>query len=183
MDQGLIPRRYAKALFLLAAEKRKDADVYRAMDSLADAFDAEADLQKAISNPHVPAADKLALVAAASGADPAASEMVTDLMRLLDKNRRTEYLHGIALAYVDLYRTEHHIYKVDITSAAPLQPAELKRIQNLVTNHLPANATAEFNEAVNPDLIGGFSIAIDNELLDASVAGDLKQLRLKLLSH
>lgn len=181
MNQGLIPRRYAKALYLLAAEKGKDTDVYRAMTGLAGAFDAEADLQKTMANPHVSAADKQALIATAAGTD--AAEIVADLVTLLEKNRRMEYVRDIALAYVALYRSEHQIHKVDITSAAALQPAELKRIQNLVIKHLPANATAEFNEAVDPGLIGGFSIAIDNELLDASVSGDLKQLRLKLLSH
>lgn len=183
MDQGLIPRRYAKALYILASEQGKDADLYTAMNSLADAFGQSPDMQKAMANPYVDAADKLALVTAASAGSPDAISIVSDLVKLLEKNRRMEYLREIALAYVEIYRRSHSIHKVDITSAAPLQPAELRRIQKLVSNHLPAGATAEFNEAVNPDLIGGFSIAIDNELLDATVAGDLKQLRLKLLSH
>lgn len=184
MDQGLIPRRYAKALYLLAAEKGKDADVYRAMNSLAEAFSAEPGMQKVMANPHVAAADKMALVASATAAgSDSAAPLVANMVKLLERNRRMEYLRDIALAYVAIYRSENHIYKVDITSAAPLQPAELKRIQTLVIKHLPGNATAEFNESINPDLIGGFSIAIDNELLDASVASDLKQLRLKLLSH
>lgn len=184
MNQGLIPRRYAKALYLLASEKGKDEALYGAMTSLANAFSAHPDMQKAIANPHLDAADKKALVSAAIGeSTDAAGEMVGDLVSLLEKNRRMNYLRDIALAYVDIYRSSHAIYKVDITSAAKLQPAELQRIKTLVSNHLPAKATAEFNEQVNPDLIGGFTIAVNNELLDASVAGDLKQLRLKLLSH
>ncbi len=179
MDQGLIPRRYAKALFLLAAEKGVDAEVYAAMQQLCGAFDSEPDLQKAIANPHVDVADKEALVAAATSANP----LVADTVRLLARNRRLDMLRAVALSYVALYRSEHNIYRVDITSAAPLQAPELLRIQTLVNKHLPANSTAEFSEAVNPDLIGGFTIAVDNELLDASVASDLKQLRLKLLSH
>lgn len=181
MDRGLIPSRYAKALYLLAAEKGRDKAVYGAMCRLNEAFASEAELQKTLANPYVGVADKLELVKAAAGTE--AGDMVADLVKLLEQNHRMEFLRDIALAYVAIYREEHHIYKVDITSAAPLQPAELKRIQTLVTNHLPQGATAEFSEKVNPDLIGGFSVSIDNELLDASVAADFKQLRLKLLSH
>ena len=179
MDQGLIPRRYAKALYLLAAEKGSDAEVYAAMHALVGAFAGESDLQKAIANPHVELADKEALVAAATGG----SALVADTVKLLARNRRLDQLRQVALAYVGIYRDEHHIFRVDITSAAPLEAPEQQRIQNLVKKHLPANSTAEFSETVDPALIGGFTIAIDNELLDASVASNLKQLRLKLLSH
>ena len=87
------------------------------------------------------------------------------------------------MAYVKLYREAQRIFKVAITSAAPLQPEELRRIKTLVERQLPEGATAEYVEAVAPELIGGFTVSIDNELLDASVANELKQLRLKLLSH
>ena len=52
-----------------------------------------------------------------------------------------------------------------------------------VGKHLPDGASAEYTEAVDSALIGGFTVAIDNERLDASVANELKQLRLKLLSN
>ncbi len=181
MNQGLIPRRYAKALYLTATEQGREKEVYGAMLRLSDSFAAEDGLQKALANPHVAPADKLSLVNAAAG--KGTPTLLGDLAKLLERNRRMEFLRDIALAYVALYRTEKHIYKIDITSAMALRPAELKRIQHLVINHLPAGATAEFNEAVNPGLIGGFTVSIDNELLDASVAADFKQLRLKLLSH
>ena len=41
----------------------------------------------------------------------------------------------------------------------------------------------EYSQRVDPDLIGGFVINIDNEQLDASISNELKQLRLKLLSN
>lgn len=41
----------------------------------------------------------------------------------------------------------------------------------------------EYHHRVDPSLIGGFTVTINNEKLDASVADELKQLRLKLLSN
>lgn len=40
----------------------------------------------------------------------------------------------------------------------------------------------EYNLLIDPELIGGFTVDIDSERLDASVANELKQLRHKLLS-
>ncbi len=39
----------------------------------------------------------------------------------------------------------------------------------------------EYSSRVNPDLIGGFTVTIDNRKLDASVSNELKQLRVSLL--
>lgn len=183
MDQGLIPRRYAKALLMLAAEHHSDADVYEAMQRLDAAFAAEPQLQRSLVNPAVSDADKLKVVLTASEAQGAAATEIEGFVTLLCRNRRLSELHSCALAYVRLYRQSRQIFKVAIASAAALNPDELQRIKTLVERQLPSGASAEFSVSVNPDLIGGFTVSIDNELLDASVANELKQLRLKLLSH
>ena len=43
------------------------------------------------------------------------------------------------------------------------------------------NGTFEFNYSVDPALIGGFTVTVNSERLDASVASQLKHLRLKLV--
>ena len=41
--------------------------------------------------------------------------------------------------------------------------------------------TLEISQTIDPSLIGGFTVKIDDYLLDASVSNELKQLRLNLL--
>lgn len=41
----------------------------------------------------------------------------------------------------------------------------------------------EYHAQTDPSLIGGFTIAIDNQRLDASVANELKQLQLSLITR
>ena len=183
MNQGLIPRRYAKALFEFASENGSDKSVYDAMRRLVAAFAAESALHKAIANPYISAADKHKLIVSAAVPEGKAVSLFADLCKLLERNHRMEFIQGIALAYNAIYRQARKIFSVTITAAVPLQASELQRIHSLVQKHLPENSTAEFSEIQNPDLIGGFTVSIDNELLDASVANELKQLRLKLLSH
>lgn len=180
MNDGLIPRRYAKALLKFAAEKGQDKRVYQLMQTLSDSFAAQPALGKAVTNPFVPAADKTKLLMTASGAD-AKDSVFADFIRLLDVNNRIDMMRQMALAYLEMYRKANDIYLVEITSAAPMGDKEMKRLKALIESHV-GGATVEYETAVDPDLIGGFVVKIDSERLDASIKNELKQLRLKLLS-
>lgn len=180
MNQGLIPSRYAKAFFEYALENGADKAVFDMMERLEKAFAAEPGLRKATDNPFIPAADKTALLMTAAGPDAAGSDVFRRMLDLLVRNGRLDAMRDIAIAYIRLYRQRHDIRPVTVTSAAPLDPAIEERLKSLIRSHLPAGATMDYRAEVNPDLIGGFTVSIDNEKLDASVANELKQLRLRL---
>lgn len=180
MDKGLIPRRYAKALYQVACD-RKDADtLYTVMQTLAASFAAEPKLGSAVANPFVSATDKAALISTAAG-NPV-DVTFADFLKLLEQNRRFDIVRDIALAYIDIYRQENKIYRIDIVSAAPMAEVQRQRLENAVKAHL-GEGTMEFNYSVNPELIGGFTVTVNSERLDASVANTLKQLRLQLMQN
>lgn len=181
MDQGLLPRRYAKALYKFADERHDTQAVYGFMENLDAAFDANPRLQQTIANPFVKTADKVALLTTAAGKNADSSATLADFIKLLVENRRIDLAREIALAYMDTYRKANNIYKVSVISAAPLSQADNDRLKALVEKHLDGG-TAQYENAVQPDLIGGFVINIDNERLDASVKHELEQLRLALLN-
>ena len=189
MNQGLIPQRYAKALYKVALERGCAGQLYELMKTLENSFSANADLERVMENPFVEAARKQALLLTAAGAaysDAAepqgAVATFVDFVKLLERNKRIEFVRGAALAYIALYRKECNISTVTVTSASPLDDKASARLKELVSRQLNG-ATVEFKEQVDPDLIGGFTVAIDNRRLDASIKNELKQLRLKLLSH
>ena len=67
MNEGLIPRRYAKALYKVAVE-RGDADLlYAVMNRLNDACAAQPSLAAVVANPFVSVKDKSGLVTTAAG--------------------------------------------------------------------------------------------------------------------
>lgn len=181
MNQGLIPSRYAKALFEFASEKGADARIYELMHGLDSSFASEPSLQQAVANPFIPAPDKVKLLTTAAGASDK-DEVYVRFLQLLAENNRLDAVRDIALAYMKIYRSEHHIYLVTVTSAAPMGAAEEDRLKTLIERHLDGG-TMEYHHRVDPELIGGFTVTINNEKLDASVADELKQLRIKLLSN
>ncbi|MDE6040675.1 MAG: F0F1 ATP synthase subunit delta [Muribaculaceae bacterium] len=181
MDKGLIPRRYAKALMEVAAERNDDKTLYALMQSLVQAFANTKGLSQTLANPFVDKNDKIDLLTkAVYGQDATADSTYEDFLKLLAQNGRIDMAREIALAYVDLYRRKHSIYRVNIVSAAPLDTTEKERLQNVIQKHI-GNGTFEFEYSVDPSLIGGFTVTVNSERLDASVAAQLKLLRLKLV--
>lgn len=181
MDQGLIPRRYAKALYEVGEERLENDQLYSLMGRLAAAFAQTPGLSATVANPFVGDADKTRLLTAAvCGAGATPDKTYEDFLRLLEKNGRMGMARDIAIAFVNLYRAKHQIYLVRICSAAPLGQQEKSRLENIIAKHI-GKGTMEFDYTVDPSLIGGFTVSVNSERLDASVSNELKQLRLSLV--
>ncbi len=180
MNEGLIPKRYAKAIYEVASAAGTPRRMYDLMNTLAAAFVIEPEIQKAIANLNVPAFCKKKMheeaAVEAAGATP-----FMNFITLLQRNKRFSSARAIALAFLDVYRKANNIKVVKVCTAAPLDQQAEQRLKNIIAAHL-GNATMEYSSAVNPELIGGFTVQTGNERLDASVANELKQLRLNLIS-
>ena len=187
MDLGLLPSRYAKALYESASERGLGDGVYEAMWNLESMFsgpDGER-LVTAVANPYVEEGEKMALIVSACGGvndrETAVAALVKDFVSLLFRNHRLTLVRGIALAYIALYRKRNGIRRVTVERAATPDASTETQMKNLVLRHIGGDRM-EYSSAVNPSLIGGYRIAVDNERLDASVANEFNQLRQKLLS-
>ncbi len=180
MNQGLIPHRYAKALYKLATERGSAQRMYQLMQSLSKAFVSQPALERAVTNPFVSDDDKMRLLVTASGANDKDNGFV-DFVKLLIINKRIDMIRLMAIAYEDIYRRANNIYRVNVISASPMDPKDEQRLKQLVQDHLKG-AKMEYSTSIDPDIIGGFVVNIDSERLDASIKNELKQLRQKLLS-
>lgn len=181
MNEGLIPRRYAKALYKVAVERKCDDTVYELMQKLSASFTASPQLRALVANPFVDDSDKTAALKAAAGLN-GSNNTFDDFLKLLLQNRRIDMCDAIANAYISLYRSENNIRRVEVVSAAPLAPSVESRIKSIVEEHLHG-ASMEMSTRIDPQLIGGFIVKVDNERLDASLRNRLKQIRLNLLNN
>ena len=179
MSDGLIPRRYAKALFKLTEEQGKSAAVYDEMKSVIDSFEQNPELAKMVANPFVSHEDKTKLLEAAAGNH--LEEFYKSFVRLVIEKRRTPWMEQMALCYRDIYRQHYNISQVRITTATQMPEQEMGRIRDLVKSSFEGT-TLEFAEKVDPDIIGGFVIDVDSVRMDASLRNELENLRLTLLS-
>lgn len=185
MNEGLIPNRYAKALIKAAAEKNCQSQLYGIMLTLSSSLDSNPALMKTVANPFVESDKKIKLLSTAADIrkESAAAKLYVDFLNLLVKNKRIDFIQEIALNFQRIYRQENNIYLVRITTAGELPEKETDKLIDLVQAQLPEGASIQLEKKVDPSLIGGFSIAIDNSLIDASVKNQLKQLRSNLISQ
>lgn len=69
---------------------------------------------------------------------------------------------------------------VVVKSSNKLEPGSLHEIKHWVTNHYKAKSV-EVEEVIDPDIIGGIKIRIDNEIIDMSIQNQVNQLQAFLL--
>lgn len=179
MNEGLIPNRYAKALYLYAADHKKAEAVYEETARLAESYVSEPGLEKAVENPFLSLSDKAGLLLAASGAEK--EGCLDRFFRLVFSHGRESLVREMALAYGRKYRESNGISQVEIVTASELPQAAMDGIRASVQAYL-SGRKLEYRERIDPSLIGGFTVKVDSQLLDASVSYELRKLRLKLLS-
>ena len=177
MSDGLIPRRYAKALYKFAVENGDSEEIYELLKKLSFRYTAIDELKRAVLNPDISNEEKGAYMLKLMGGKPGSS--LDKFLLLCVRNNRAEYLQKISLAYVDLYREAHEIAHVVITTAVQIPEAEINAIIDIVKKRLGA-MSLEIEKKIDPELIGGFVVTIDGLVLDASVKRELNELQLQL---
>ena len=177
MSDGLIPRRYAKALYKYAVENGDAQEIYEILKNLSFRYTAIDELKRAVLNPEITDESKGAYMLKLIGGKPGSS--LDKFLLLCVRNNRAEYLQKMSLAYVDLSREAHEIAHVDIFTAVPMPEAEINAIMDIVKKRLGAK-TLEIHQQIDPELIGGFTVTINGLVLDASVKRELNELRLQL---
>ena len=178
MISGLIPHRYAKALYKYALENKSAGRVYDEMKNVIASFQTNPGLAKVLSNPFVDTADKERLLLAAAGNDP--GDDYRRFVRLILEHKREEFAYLMAYAYRDIYRKANNRSQVKISTAVKLGDDEMKKLHEVVEKAF-SDTTFEYTEEVNPDLIGGFVIDVDSTRMDASISNELEQLRQNLI--
>ena len=125
MNTGMIPSRYAKALYEYAGEKSATERVYGEMQRLAGSFAAEPALRRALDNPVLTPEQKSGLVYNAAGGDP--SDELKRFVELVLSHKRMQLLHRMALDYMALYRRAHNISTGELQTAVAVDETTEQR--------------------------------------------------------
>lgn len=147
MNTGLIASRYANALLLLTKESGRGEQVCEQIRGI-------------LASP-----------------DDMPAEFEPDLEKLialLKKNGRLEYLKFVLRSFVSLYFSSEGICLATLTTAIPA-PGLGKKLCNLVTGLTGYRIVLD--SRVDPSIIGGFVLDVDDNLFDASVRTQIETIR------
>jgi len=177
MNIGIIPMRYAKALFAFAQDKGLEEKVYAEMTTLSQSFAEHSSLKTVLDNPVLKSKDKHKLICTAAGTE--VSDVYARFIELVLQHKREKHLQSIALMYQDLYRKAKQISIGSLVTATPLSTESEDRMRKMLMKD--KEGTLEFKTTVDPEILGGFIFGIDTYRLDASVATQLKRVKTQFM--
>ena len=179
MDNGRISVRYARALFQVAQEQGCEAEVYDGLTRFAHNYLlAIAQFNEVLADPIVAREEKVKLLEMAVG-EPIHGCLKQFIAFVADQ-KREDKMFLIAMKYMEMYREKHHILSTQVTTATQLPEETYDKIKAFVKQTFDADA--ELDVHIDPKLIGGFILDIENSRMDASVAGQLNALKNRLKS-
>lgn len=177
MDNGKISVRYARALFQVAQEQGCEAAVYEGFTHFTHNYLlAIAQFNEVLADPIVAREEKVKLLEMAVG-EPIHGCLKQFIAFVADQ-KREDKMFLIAMKYMEMYREKHHILSTQVTTATQLPEETYDKIKAFVKQTFDADA--ELDVHIDPSLIGGFILDIENSRMDASVVGQLNALKNKL---
>jgi F-type H+-transporting ATPase subunit delta len=177
MRSSAAARRYARALFSLAQEDGRVADVKAELAQFSAVIEQNEHLRKALFQPIHPAAERRAVllgVCERMGVQPT----VRKLFSFLVDQRRLVDFEGSREEYERLADEAAGRTKASVVSAAPLSDGDRARLERALSTR--TGGMVELDVAVDPSLIGGVIAKVGALVFDGSLRTQLNQLRASL---
>ncbi len=170
-------RRYAEALHESAVTAGALEAFLRDLDTCSATMAGSRELRLIIASPAVSKEKKQAIIAAVfAGLFDAFT--VQAFQFLLSKNREA-LLHEIIAEVQAIDRRARNLLMADIVTAEPLTDAQrLSLAERLGTM---TQKTVELREQLNPAIIGGMVVRLDDMVYDGSIARKLERLRRRFI--
>jgi F-type H+-transporting ATPase subunit delta len=169
----IVASRYAKSLIDLAKETKQLEEVRKDMQLIKDVCLKNHDFVTLLESPVVKTDKKLAILQALFSGK--VSKTTESFLKLMTEKRREGYLDDIALAFDNQYKLYKNITTAQVTTAVALDADTKKKILELVKKTVTGEI--ELVEKIDPSLIGGFVLTINDKQVDQSVKRKLNDLR------
>lgn len=177
MKERVLARRYARALFEIALERKILSKVREEIHAFSALLEEHASLRNFFLSPEHPR-EAQKKVAEQALADRFSNVFFNFLLVLIDKRRQT-LTREIVAAFEALY--DRHIRKIRALAitAVPMDEATLGHLRVTLSKSLEMDM--ELQNRVEPEILGGLVVQVEGKILDGSVRQQLARLRGKIL--
>ncbi|MBP6623847.1 MAG: ATP synthase F1 subunit delta [Chitinophagaceae bacterium] len=180
MQNPRLAARYAKSLLDFAVEQNKLQPIYQDMLSLHGVCQDSSEFVSLMKSPIVKADRKLSIISELF--KDKIEPITTSYLNLIVQKGREFFLPEIISSFVSLYKKVSNIVDVDLTTAEVLDEQAKQSLLAKIQQQFQG-LTVDLHTHVNPDLIGGFVLESNNNLFDASIQRDLKDIRKQFLEN
>jgi F-type H+-transporting ATPase subunit delta len=178
MSQGMIARRYAKALLNLA-ENEKDLDnTGKHLNSITEVYKENLELRQVLSDTKVSSVIKLEILKDVLSKIKV-SNLVDTFSRFLLAKRRIDFLPDIERAFNLLLQEKLGRIEAKVTTASELPKDTVKKLVDAISSY--SGKEIEVNVTIDPSIIGGIVTRIGSTVIDGSIQTYLNQIRQSII--
>ena len=176
MNEVELYNNYAIAILEVAIEKQKVEDFRKELKVLRDIFKENKDYVELLSDYNIDLNKKYELI---DRVFSSCSEEIVSFIKIIIKNGRANYLGKIFKEAVYRFNDYLKIEEGKIYLAKKLDKASLNKIIKVIEKN--EGAKIELEEIYDPSLLGGFIVAIKDNVYDASLINKLDRMKTSLL--
>lgn len=174
MQNPRLAGRYAKSLVVLAQEQNQLEAVYTDMKYLQDVCKQSKEFANVLRSPVIrnEVKEKVLTEVVSKNIGP----LTNAFLQLLVRKNREANLAEIAGAVIDQYNEIKDIHRVKLTTASPAS----EEVKAAIIAKVKADAglaNVELVTEVKESIIGGFQLEYKGNLVDASIARDLRDIQ------
>lgn len=179
MSNRLVAKRYAKALLDIGITRGILPTLQKEMGDLDRLARSHPDLERLISAPLIAPSRKAAALEAIL-VQAGISQTTRRFLRAVAEGARLACFHDIVAAFDDLVDAHNGVLEASVTTAQPLSEAQARAL----TGRLSARTGAAVRLRWSHDaaLLGGLKVQLGSTIFDASLQGQLQQLKARLLN-
>lgn len=178
-EQAGLARIWSGSIAALAVADGRDDEIADELEGVVALFDASPDIEILLTTPLIDDEAKGALVEKALRGR--ASDLLVDALQILRRKRRLGLVRAVARAYRGEWLRRRNRVEVHVASAIPLTEAQRDALRTAASARKGMETTLV--ERVDPSLLGGLVVTIDDEKFDDSVARELVLIEESLLAR
>jgi F-type H+-transporting ATPase subunit delta len=173
-----VGRVYAEALLELAREQGKVDELADEVRALMPLIDEDSELSRLLTNPAIGDGERAKIVERVFSGK--VSDLLYKMFRVLSDKDRLGSLPQVAAGYLLAVARERGEIEVEAFIASELDSAAAAKVAERIGEAL--GKTVSLRQRVDPALIGGLKIKIGDQLIDASVASQLRSMKNKMIA-
>lgn len=169
--------RYASALFDLAKENAKVAEIESDLEKFQRLLDISADLKTMVRSPVISSEDQTrALSAILEKAQ--IGGLTANFLKLIAGNRRLFAVSGMIQAFRAQAARARGEMAAEVTSAVALSEAQITALKATLKESIGKDVT--LNSRIDPSLLGGLVVKVGSRMIDSSLKTKLQNLKVTL---
>ena len=176
MNDSKISVRYARALFQSALEKKILDNVYQDMIFISEICKI-AETKEFLNSPIIVPSKKEAIFHKMLGDN--VEKITLSIIDLIVKNGRESFIPAIARVFIHETKKFKGITESVLTTAVKVDDKVKKQITDLISDVFKTKV--ELKEIIDPEIVGGFILQVDDNLIDASIRNKLRKIKKELI--